>query len=122
MSETETVSSPGEGKRELVRGTMGNKELIKSLQSFAAGKGQDNFDISTDLPTPEGRKLRNEWLLNSPDSSPEINNEILYAIADEQKTLNKIISSGDREGTLATISTLKGLIDKLEQGVSKIVL
>lgn len=118
MPETETITNPEERKGELIRGTMGNKELIKSLQSFAEERGQSNID----LLGPEGKKIRTEWLLNNPDSSPELNNEILYAINDEQKTLNKMISSGDREGTLATIATLKGLIDKLEQGVSKIVL
>lgn len=105
-------------KKTLIQGTMGNEELGASLKAFAEQSGKTEADIST--TSPEGMMLRREWLLQQTEMSPELNNEVMYALRRIAEELETKLRAGDKDGALAAIKQQKGLLEKLEQGVSNI--
>ncbi|MDO8668565.1 MAG: hypothetical protein Q7K35_05805 [bacterium] len=108
-------------KKNLVKNTMGNKDLEKSYEEFAKQAGVENLDDLNDKRSggfsAKGKEIHAAWLINNPDSSPELNNEILQSVEEQGGRLNRVIREGNQEETLATIERLKQLLSKLEQGV-----
>ncbi|PJC40481.1 MAG: hypothetical protein CO042_03575 [Parcubacteria group bacterium CG_4_9_14_0_2_um_filter_41_8] len=103
-------------KPSLIKGTMRNKELLADFESYKASVGKEAVPESS----PEEDAIRTEWLLQHSETSPEINNEASYAISREHKELSNALLHRDRERALNQIERLRGLLDKLEQGVKNI--
>jgi len=101
---------------ELVKLNWGDKAIESSIMAYAAEHNQPDFDVSK-MNTPEGKNLRTDWLLNNTENSAGINTEISGSIDYELGDLNIALRGGDREKALSRITRLKGLLDKLEQGV-----
>ncbi len=119
--EMEMGASRSSEKKPLIKGTAGNEELEKSWRDYAKQAGVDEFENLFRRPqgglTSEGKRIHAEWLLNNPDSSPELNNEILFSIPFQYEELRELAKKGDREGTLMMLERMRKLIDKLEQGI-----
>lgn len=99
-----------------MKSTFGNEELLKNYQAFAEKEGSPDMDINSE----EGREIKIQWLLETEESSPELNNETLIVIEETQQIVRKEIKEGNKEESLIAIQQLKQLLSKLETGIGSI--
>ena len=102
-----------EEKPPLIKSNFGSKEVSVAFDSYKQQQG------SADVPmnSPEEKQLLVKWLQERGEPSLELNAEIRSAIIDESRVLARRLKSGEVDQVRETISDMRGLLDKLEQGI-----